>query len=257
MAEVKNEAKYDGKEIFVVYAPFDHALTALRNSGMGYPMRARDLADARIQLGKSSPVSKNGSYTREGFAYAKGEPTLLVLQSPLLRKDMAEQAVQTNRQRKYFSTSDLEVYEQLRSQAEEDTNVAPEKRKVIILPERSDFNVARTSDVAKGLLRDQAEAYFDFINQENVRMYLVDSSTVDAQKGTLLTQLWFYGLDDWSGLGGDRVLGYDCRVRGVNASAEGTAPQNLDVYTQRVRQALNRIGLGGQVEKLVIDALKE
>ncbi len=263
MGSAKCEAKFRKGEISTVYAPFDQALSELRSSGMRYPITARDLADARIQLGSSNLVSRDGSFTREGFAYAKGEPVLLALQSPLLRKQLTEQAVQANRRGNYFLTSNLEVYEKLRAQAEKDKNKSPDKRKVIILPKKTNFDVTKQDDVAKGLLKDQTDDFFDFIKQESVKTYLVSPNTVNSQNGTLLTQLWFGGVCGYrSGFDGNYMgLSYVGRVRGVKStggagsqSAKQKLPyttKQLDKYARIVQEVRDGSIPASKLEKVV------
>ena len=243
MAKAVLEAEVEGVgKILGVDAPFDEALASLKTEGVKYPISARDLAYSRIQKGKRSSLSTNGSYTKEGFLYAKDSPVLVSLASPLLNLGLAREATQANRNGSYFSTQDIQIYDKAMTQAEKDKNKSPEKRKVLILPSRNNFSISATEnfDVLQGLLKDQAEKYLEF-NGQDIPVYLVDKNTVDSQKGTLLTQLWFRDLDSGSVLiGNGRNLDYSDRVRGVRVSgAEGTQKSFESYNPKQVQQYLS------------------
>jgi hypothetical protein len=271
MAKSELETEVEGLgRILRVDAPFDEALEQLRLSEVRYPITAKDLAYSRMQKGKRSPLCSNGSYTREGFLYAKDSPVLLALASPLLNLNLAREATQANRDGKYFYTEDNQVYDKAMAQAEKDKEREPEKRKVLILPSRDNFSISRTEnfEVLQGLLKDQAEKYLEF-NGQNIPVYLVGKDAVDNQSATLLTQLWFRNLDYRSGLHGNWSLGYGGRVRGVRVSgAEGTqksflgetrvfpyTEQQLDLYLETAK-GLKEGNLGslqaGKLEELIL-----
>ena len=214
IVEAKLEAEIEGLgKIYRADAPFDIARQSLNSERINLII-PRDLAYARQKVSKSHSLNTNGSYTRAGFAYAKEEPVLLALNSPLSRNmRLARQATEANRQGKYFSTDDLEIYEKLAQQAEQEQKEGkpPEKTNVLILPSRDSFNISRNEnwEVLQGVLKDQAKSYFNFNARDKIRTYLVDKSVVDSQDGTVLTQLWLCNLGVNSDLSGDgRNLGY-------------------------------------------------
>lgn len=101
--------------------PFDKTRQSLSSIGVKTLITPRDLAYARQQVSKNHSLNTDGSYTSAGFVYAKGEPVLLALDSPLSRNmRLAKQATEANRQGRHFSTPDLQIYEQLAEQAEKD-----------------------------------------------------------------------------------------------------------------------------------------
>ena len=105
--------------------------------------------------------------------------------------------------------------------------------RVLVLPEKTHFNISRQDETARGLLKDQTNVYFDFINQDNIKVYLVSPDTVNSQNNSLLTQLWFSGLDDWSDLDGSGNLDCSDRVRGVKKTSEAGSQPGKVPYTQR------------------------
>ena len=122
MAKATHEAKVEGLgDIYEVSAPFDESMKALRVQGIRQPITSRDLAYARREAGKRSSLCSYGSYTREGFEYAKDQPVLLKLKSRILtNQGIMKQAVEVNRNCNYFAMG-KEIYEQDSEQAQKDT----------------------------------------------------------------------------------------------------------------------------------------
>lgn len=222
--KLRVEAKVENLgNVYRIDAPFNRALTALRQNGMRKPISNRDLAYARIQEGKESSVCTDGSYTSAGFVYFKDSNPIFVLNSPLLNARLAEKATQANREGRYFSTNDSRIYEQCLKQAEKDKDLEPEKRKAQVLPSRQNFSVSMTEnkEVMQVAFKDVAQEYLTFLEQEVIPVYLIDKGVVDTNTGTILTQAWLRGLVSQSGLDGDGgYLDYVDAVRGVrNTSA--------------------------------------
>ncbi len=246
--EAKLEQEVKGKRIYIVNAPLDNSLKALRAVGAKKPIAPRDLAYSRIESGKESSLTRNGSFTSAGFLYLAKEMPLLALDSPLNSYALARKAVEENRNSRYFSTEDLALYEKHFKQAEKDKNKAPEERRVLILPSRETFDISldQNSDILKGVFGDLAEDYLNFTGRDSLRTYLVDSETVDKQKGTLATQLWLGGLSGGgrSVLGGGRGLYYDLSVRGVQSkpAKQVRAQKSKPIYTtKQVDSAIKRV----------------
>jgi hypothetical protein len=216
------EAEVRNKVIIRVDSPFDVALAGLRSKGIESPMTSEELAYARTyaQEGKESSLITNGSYTKAGFVYIKGENPIRVINSPLLDKSLAEQATQANRNSQYFSTENTKMYEQFAKLAEKDKHKEPEKRKAVILPSRSQFQISPTQNpvVFANIFGKSGKEYLTFLGFDNLTVYPVDKSTVDAQTGTILTQEWLSRLDYDSNVGGaDWYLDCDVTVRGVKS----------------------------------------
>ncbi len=234
---VKPVVESQGKsgKILRVNAPFDEALPALKQSGCKYPISARDLAYARMEKGKEHSLNTNGSYTKHGFLYLKGENPLVALNSPLLESSLAIHATQANRDGRYFSTPNEQMYEKFAKIAEQDKSKEPEKRRVLVLPSSQNFTISQSQnfDVLRGVLKDVAKQYLEF-NGQDIPVYLVGDDVVGKQKGTLLTQMWFRWLDsdNRSALDGNYWdLNYIDRVRGVSSAGEAT--QKVLPYTSK------------------------
>ena len=77
------------------------------------------------------------------------------------------------------------------------------ERDVIVLPSREQFTISDKEnwEVYQAVLKDQAKPYFELDGPINVSP--VGANTVDAQKGTLLTALWFGDFRYYPGFGGD------------------------------------------------------
>ncbi|MBU0957998.1 MAG: hypothetical protein KKF56_04285 [Nanoarchaeota archaeon] len=225
----------------------------LQELGRIHLVRTRDEAYARLQTRGAKKIGQSqGTWTRTGFEYAKGQlPIIRVTNSRLLNKQLAKRAVQANANGQYFHTASTAEYEQSLEKAEADKDKDPAKRRVIILPSRDNFTMdSGDNEVLQAVLQDRAKPYFEMNGP--MTAYLVDKNTVDSQDGTLMTQLWFGSSDGRSDLGGDcRDLGY-VRARGVFKSAEGASTQKSSrqkpPYTQRQLNAqlkrLDRLSKG-------------
>jgi len=246
--EAKLEQEVKGIKVYRIDAPFDKSLRALRTVGAKKPISPRDLAYARIESGKESSLTRDGSYTSAGFLYIAKERPLLTLDSPLNNATLARKAVEANRNGRYFSTENQALYEKFHKQAEKDKSKAPDERRVLILPSRESFDISsnQNQEVLNVVFKDLAEDYMNFTGLDSLRTYLVDSETVDDQKGTLATQLWLGGLalGTRSGLGGGRGLDYDGGVRGVRSkpAKQVRTQKTKPIYTaKQVDSAIKRV----------------
>ncbi len=241
-----------------------------------------ELAYTRIQTGKQSSLCNNGSYISAGFSYLKEELPLFSFNSPLLNQELAEKAVKANRNGNYFTTLDKILYIKQREIAEMDKTKDPEKRRVLILPERKNFVISPTENQKilyaifnsrnnKIPVEDLAGKYLKFLNQDNILVNLIDPKTVDSLEGTVLTQAWLYGLGGRSGLGGgSRSLKYGSRVRGVQKeTAEGSlqnikniklpySPKEIKKYSDLIQKVRKGDIPNSKLEKVIIflDKLK-
>jgi hypothetical protein len=239
------EAEVRGKRILRVDAPFDVALVGLRKKGINNPMTAEELAYARTYHpeGKQSSLMTQGSYTKAGYASIKGEKSIRSPNSPLLDQFLAEQATQANRNGKYFVTENEKMYENLAKLAEKDQSRKPEKRRAIILPSRSPFKISPTQnpEVFANILGKAGKEYLSFLGFDSLTVYPVDSNTVDAQTGTILTQEWLAWLDGNSIVdGSDWYLSYSGTVRGVQSVTGEASSQKAEKGNKLVLPYITR-----------------
>ena len=236
-----NELITHVKELGEVVQSNGNWLTNVQDS-KGRIITPRNEAYARLQTIGEKDIGKSyGTRTSAGFEHAKEQFPLVRLRSQLLNKSLAEKAVAANNNGNYFSTQTTKEYEQSLEEAEEEMKKEPKDWNVFTLPSRSKMTMSNTENwnVYEAFLNDQAKPYFELNGP--ITIYPVDEKTVDAQDGTLLTQLWFGSLDCGSGFnGGSRSLHYDYdRARWVRKkSATGTqkifSPEEIKVpYTQR------------------------
>ena len=199
---------------------------------------------ARIKTAGKEDIGKSyGTWTTAGFDYVKEQLPLLRLNSRLLSPELAKQAVEANRNSKYFSTQSTKEYERSLTQAEKETKQGKEpwKKQVLVLPSRDNFSITpeKNFEVLQFLARAPklADDYFKFNGSQPITTYLVDKNTVDAQNGTLETQLWFDWLDGGSDFdGGSRDLGYGYGARGVlKSSAKPTRAEEKQSKVHQVR----------------------
>src|SRR3989338_5756041 len=106
MAEAYEEAKLKGSSIYRIDAPLNVALKSL-----GRIISIQELARARTQVPLNHSLNISGSYTQEGFVYAKDAEPIIRRQSFLLEPKLAKKAVETNRSGKYFATENRELYD--------------------------------------------------------------------------------------------------------------------------------------------------
>ena len=193
---------------------------------------------ARIRTAGKEDIGKSyGTWTTTGFQHAKAELPLLKLNSRLLNPELARQAVEANKGRKYFSTQSTKEYEQSLAQAEKEKDREPWKKQILVLASRDNFDITpeENFEVLQFLARNPklADDYYEFNGSQPIMTYLVDKNTVDAQDGTLETQLWFGRLDYGSGFSGGGGLYYDNNARGVlKSSAKPTRAEELSSIHQ-------------------------
>ncbi len=218
MNKATSITKIGKEEIVEANTDFYNGLLALKQA-KSYLITPRDEAKIRIATASDKHIGKEyGTWTTAGFEYAKNSPVLLRLNSHLMDYQLAKQAVEANSQGRYFF-SESKFYEESAKQAEHDKNESPEKRKVLILPSKTNFKITSQNnmEVLEFLLRSKqfAKEYYNFNGSKPITTYLVEPKYVDAQDGTLMTQLWLYRLDAGSVLDGDWNL-HNCNwVRGV------------------------------------------
>jgi len=208
--------------------PFDEALETITHAGAKV-ITARDLAYARIQEGRDSSLCSNGSYVKEGLVYVP-DKTLFIRNSPLLNPELAGKAVQSHRNGSEFYI-DEKLIKKYEEQAENDKNKIPSKKRVLSLSKRGNFSIPtdrfNEDELTLWLFKDQAEAYGDFLRENNLSempVYLSDNS-----KKNFANQLWLGSLGGGSELDGGRLLDCGSRVRGVLRTGEASSqPKKSD-----------------------------
>lgn len=209
-----------GREVKYVNAPFDIA-SKLITEAKGKHITAEELANARRQFPKYHSLNDNGSYTRAGFVYKKGNNPIRASLSPLVQHvELAKLAVEANGQDRYFTTQDAKVYDELREMADEDKKrkIIPAERRAMLLPSRGRFYVSpdENPDFFEIIFGENGREYLKFTGFPKIAVDPVSQNVVDNQEGTLLTQEWLRRLGDESDVGGDDWdLNYGDRVRGV------------------------------------------
>lgn len=210
----------DGRKIKYVNAPFDAALSLIQQKN-GRLITSQELAKARMQFPREHSLNTNGSYTRAGYAYKKGELPIRAALSPLIENsDLAKLAVEANRSGRYFLIEDTKLYDGLREKAEQDKKrkITPVKRRAFILPSREKFYVSpdENSDVFEAIFGKNGDKYLKFLGLERITVHPVPASEVDKFSGSTLTQEWLRVLGTRSHVvGHDTCLDSYDRVRGV------------------------------------------
>ena len=224
MKEAYVEATLEGgTEIYRVDAPFNVALVALGRKGIKTPIATSQLTDARMKFDRTDSLNQFGSYNAEGFVYAKGAEGMLTRVSPLVEKrGLAKLAVEANRNNKYFTTKDKNLYDEKRAIAEADKDKSPSERGAIVLPSRDNFSVSvrKNAELGEFIFGENFGEYLRKFGLKEIIVYLVDSLEVDSKNGTLLTQAWLRRVGYYSNfVGFSRYLYYYDAVRGVRAPA--------------------------------------
>ncbi len=215
----KLEAEVDGVgNIGYLEVPFDQAV---RTFGRTKILTAESLAQGRIQNGKRSSLSTNGSYAREGVVYVPGEGKILTRKSPaLVSLKEAERATQSHSQGKEFSITSKKAGEYLEKAKDQ------KDKSAILLTDTGAVPTNRFGEDERTvwLFGKQAESYGDFLQNAGItgmQSYLSDEN---SQEEPFANQLWLSSLDDRSDfVGVGRVLSFSGRVRGVFSVGEADA----------------------------------
>lgn len=203
-------------QIVEVCTEYNVELEQLRDSGSRL-ISPRDEAYARLKTLKKEGVGiVYGTRTSAGLEYAKGQLPIFRVNSRLNNLKMAKKAVAANKRREFFHTNSAKEYEESLKEAKRDMKKPPKDRNVIVLPSRDAFIISDKQhwDIYETVLKDQAKAYFEYNGP--LPIYTIDKETVDSQKGTIMTVLWFRSYEGQSILYGySRNLNHDDRARGV------------------------------------------
>jgi len=209
---------YQGKEkAEIVIANWYDALKQIKDR-KGRVGRMSELISARNDAEFNETVWLYGAYTKAGLDYAQNNPVLLLREnSELLQLDNAKKAVQLHRNGKAYPLTQ-EAYDSHLKQAEKEakSKSAPEKRSILILPERETFSINSQNyfDFLRFLAEDpkQAEKYLERLSEKDinqVEFYLRNKSYVGQQEAPFQDQLWAHSLGGMSSFSGGKVLDSD------------------------------------------------
>lgn len=216
---------------------FDKALAVLNKAGY-IQTETKDLAQARIALGKQHDVSQYGSYNQEGFLYLpKDAKSILIVDgkhNPILKNPV--EATNAHRNGKEFYVE----ADKLRQLAKSNPNDAIKSG--VLLLSRNDIKNISVDKLAEHplsnfLLRDTAKDYGKFLKDANISsvpIYVDDKDYTQKQDKPFARLLWLWNLGDNSGFDGFSWDLHDgSRVRGVRASTEGAKLTSQKSLVQR------------------------
>lgn len=197
---------------------FDESLSLLKQNNAKL-ISSRDLSYARIKAGKTSYLLdkysitgensyllSNNFYTRESPIFSK-DISLLVLNSPLQDMRLAKEIVLAHRSSHYLQLYDKEFFQNYLEQAENDLKKEPEEREVLILPPndgpeflRFEISKNKNFDVARGLFKDQAELYLNFLEEKykipSIYFYPLSNMEIKLLKNPVITELFSCGFNE-------------------------------------------------------------
>jgi len=204
---------------------------------------SREIVSLRNKLPYEHDIWRYGGWTKEQPIYAPKNQGILVMNSMLLKPELAEKVVEASRNNKYLELSKSQ-YEKFLRTAEKEEKSKKEERSVLILPSRNNFEIFPKNNYgfAENLFgKENAEKYFKEKGINSITFYTISPDYVDEQNNPITTELWFRDLDGRSGLGGVRYLGYDdFRAFGVReVSAEGTQKILLPSKQKEIKDYVN------------------
>ena len=227
-----------------------------------------------IKARNSAPFKDNiwqcGVYSTAGVNYSRKNPILLTREnSELLQLDNAEKAVQLHRNNKEYPITQ-EKYNFYFKQAELESKEAPEKRSILILPGRANFDINSQNhfNVLRFLSEDpeEAEKYLGRLSEkdiEKITFYLRDKDYVDKQESPFQNQLWLHRLGDRfgerSGLFGVlRILDYnDNRVFGAFEKTGETNSKKIERHSPKQLNEYLKIAHGVRTGDLPVSKLEQ
>ncbi|MBN2051904.1 hypothetical protein JW756_00190 [Candidatus Woesearchaeota archaeon] len=220
--ELTKEATVPRKgAIFYVAAPFDDEMKLFEKEGLKL-ISAKELAHARMKLGKENSVSQNGSWIREGGLYVPerlaGKASIVLLRDSLVLEN-PESAVAAHRKGKEASIDDDKAISVL-EEAKKDSKNYHILESTQAIPTNG-FGENSTADFLFG---KHAKDYGLFLKDARigaVPLYFDGNDRINSQ-GPYVSQLWLGRLGSDSIIFGDcRSLKGSSRARGVQLAAEG------------------------------------
>jgi len=264
MSNVKKETHVDGLGTLYLCndSAFDSASKAVLTTADSL-ITLRNLAYARIQEGKDSSVSTNGSYVKEGSLFVpKAANKRIWLRESLVLAHPSDAVASHKRGDEYVLPEGFNVDAHLEQ-------VGKDNYFILTNTDSVPTNRFGEDERTVWLFGDQAKAYGEFLGSEpkkienvNIWMYTGNDKHIDSQKGPFANQLWLHWLGDNSDVDGNNWgLNNSNSVRGVRYEhAAGVAPKNSDLYSpSQFFEALDKAGLTikGDLEKTVLDTLRK
>lgn len=181
-------------KILLSSAPLPKQMIELKDRGVDFPYLSsiRDVAYIRLHT-----RNKSGTRTCHAVISARDSLNILVRVSPLLENiSLASEAVKEAHVRRIpFVTKDKSVYERYVWIAEYDKDATLKERRAIFIPNEHHV-ITIGSESAKFLFGDMREKYFErFARGSGFNFYLVEKSLVNQQEGTVISYVWFKGID--------------------------------------------------------------
>ncbi len=198
----------------IVLANWYNALKQIKDKN-GRVGKMSDFIRARNQAPFEDNVWQYGAYTTAGLNSAPKNPVLLLRKNTeLLQLENAKRAVQLHRNDKECPITQ-DTYNRHLKQAEKEAKAkkSPEKRNILILPERDNFSINSEVhfDILRFLAEDpkQAEKYLGRLSEKDINeidFYLRNKDYVDRQESPFQDQLLLHWVHSRSSLFGDRDL---------------------------------------------------
>jgi hypothetical protein len=236
--ELEGHVKGIGK-IYYVEAPFDEEMKLFEENGLAL-ISAKDLAYARIKLGKDHSVSQNGSWVREGDLYVPerlASKASIVLLRDSLVLDNPSTAVNAHRkgnEAKINEDKAMSVLEEAKKGSKdyhvlESTDAIP----------TTEFGENATAVFLFGKYAKDYGLFLKDAKKNAMPLYFDSTDHINSQ-GPYVNQLWLGRLCSSSLIDGYGLLSCYGRARGVQLAAEGGRAEKKQ----------------GELETTIIQALK-
>ncbi len=212
--KLKHEGRVKGLgDVYYAHAPFDKAMDLFKENSLKL-ITARDLAFARIQIGKKRALSIRGSLIKEGVVYfpSQKDKTVLVRSSAALRNPV--KATEAHRQGKEFFLTEKTANEYLE-------RVKAERDSVHVYKDTGSIPADRfgEDELTIWLFKDQVKEYGAFLKDGGIRAmstFFYSSKDILIEEKPYATQLALGGRETALDLvGWCRSLEYPIRIRGV------------------------------------------
>ncbi|MGV8150525.1 MAG: hypothetical protein ACP5NV_02235 [Candidatus Woesearchaeota archaeon] len=216
----------------------------------------RDLAYARIQEGKNSSVSQNGSYVKEGSLFVPNANNKRIwLRESLVYINPALAVNAHSKGKEYLLSEDFNVDVHLEHVGRDN---------YFILKDTSNVPTNRFGEDERTVwaFQDQAENYGKFLegagkSSISIYMHTGNDKHIDKQSRPFANQLWLRGLVDDSSVKGGRSLDYDSWVRGVQRIGEADTRKNVDLYSlDQIRNTFKNMNLEGLTDSYLKELIK-
>jgi hypothetical protein len=229
--EIINDIKLKEIDSAYVAGPFDQTLKALKSQGYKL-ISLEEKAGLRMQQGKDYDVSSQGNWVKEGALYVPGKGRFITRHSTVL--DHPKKATQAHRNGKEYFVSDEQVKMTLEDsvQVPYKVNEIPTIRfgeemkmtledSVQVIYDVNEIPTDRFGEdvIAMFCFGKNAKDYGLFLKDAGISkmpLWFNEEDYVQEQGKPYANQLWLYGLNIESALGGgNRILSCNCGSRGV------------------------------------------